>query len=55
MALFKIDENLPHAVKDLLVAGGHDALTVADQSLAGAVAGAIRVRWVPAQGPRARR
>lgn len=37
MAQFKIDENLPRAVKQLLVSRGHDAMTVADQDLVGAV------------------
>ena len=32
---FKLDENLPTAVADLLRAEGHDAMTVADESLSG--------------------
>ena len=32
---FKLDENLPTAVKATLVEQGHDALTVLDQSLGG--------------------
>ncbi len=34
---FKIDENVPPFVAGLLRADGHDALTVAEQSLSGAV------------------
>ncbi len=34
--LFKIDENLPVEVAQLLVAAGHDALTVHDQKMNGA-------------------
>ena len=33
---FKIDENLPQEVCDLLREAGHDALSVVDQQLAGA-------------------
>jgi len=36
MPRFKIDENLPVEVKDLLTAAGHDALTVPDERLRGA-------------------
>jgi predicted nuclease of predicted toxin-antitoxin system len=32
---FKIDENLPIEVKELLIAAGHDALLVSDQQLEG--------------------
>lgn len=32
---FKIDENLPLEVTSLLMAGGHDALTIHDQSIVG--------------------
>ena len=32
---FKLDENLPTAIKAALVDQGHDALTVLDQSLGG--------------------
>ncbi len=32
---FKADENLPMEVRDLLRQHGHDALTVADEGLAG--------------------
>lgn len=35
MTAFKIDENLPVEVRELLRHARHDALTVADQSLAG--------------------
>jgi predicted nuclease of predicted toxin-antitoxin system len=35
MMLFKTDENLPVEAADLLRQGGHDALTVGDQQLAG--------------------
>ena len=34
---FKIDENLPVEVLDLLNAAGHDALTVLDQNLIGEI------------------
>lgn len=33
---FKVDENLPIQCVDLLVAAGHDALSVQDQGLSGA-------------------
>ncbi len=33
---FKLDENLPTALKELLQAAGHDAMTVADEALGGA-------------------
>ena len=33
--LFKVDENLPLAVRDVQRAGGHDASTVFDQGLVG--------------------
>ena len=33
---FKIDENLPVEVVDLLTSGGHDALSVVDQGMGGA-------------------
>lgn len=33
---FKIDENLPVEVAELLQKAGHDAMTVYDQNLAGA-------------------
>jgi len=33
--LFKIDENLPVELAEMLAAAGHDALTVYDQKLAG--------------------
>jgi len=32
---FKIDENLPFEIKNLLIQAGHDALTVKDQDLTG--------------------
>lgn len=32
---FKVDANLPIAIKTVLVEGGHDALTVVDQKLGG--------------------
>jgi predicted nuclease of predicted toxin-antitoxin system len=32
---FKIDENLPFEIKNLLIQAGHDALTVKDQDLIG--------------------
>jgi len=32
---FKLDENLPTAIKKILVEDGHDALTVLDQKLGG--------------------
>lgn len=32
---FKIDENLPFEIKNLLIQAGHDALTVKDQGLTG--------------------
>ena len=32
---FKLDENLPAAVKAVLIEQGHDALTVVDQHLGG--------------------
>ncbi len=32
---FKLDENLPTALAELLRAGGHDAMTVADEALGG--------------------
>lgn len=32
--LFKVDENLPLAVRDVLRAAGHDASTVFEQGLA---------------------
>lgn len=35
MTRFKLDENLPHEALQLLDAAGHDALTVAQQKLAG--------------------
>ena len=35
MARFKIDENLPIEAAELLVAAGHDAVTVADQGMVG--------------------
>ena len=35
MLKFKVDENMPAEVATLLVAAGHDALTVPDQQLAG--------------------
>jgi predicted nuclease of predicted toxin-antitoxin system len=35
MPKFKIDENLPAEVADLLTSGGHDAVTVPAQRLAG--------------------
>jgi len=34
--LFKIDENLPIEVVELITASGHDALSVVDQGLGGA-------------------
>lgn len=33
---FKVDENLPVEVAELLRAGGHDAVTVHDQAMSGA-------------------
>jgi hypothetical protein len=36
MPLFKVDENLPAEVADLLRAAGHDAVSVLDQQLGGA-------------------
>lgn len=35
MHKFKVDENLPIEVTELLVSGGHDALTVYDQKMVG--------------------
>ena len=35
MARFKVDENLPTAVADVLRAAGHDAMTVREQNLGG--------------------
>lgn len=35
MAKFKIDENLPVEVADMLKAAGHDAMTILDQSMVG--------------------
>lgn len=35
MSLFKLDENLPYEVADLLRREGHDAATVLDQALGG--------------------
>ena len=35
MIRFKVDENLPRQVSDLLKAQGHDAITVRDQGLVG--------------------
>ena len=35
---FKIDENLPTEAADLLRSAGHDAVTVGEQRLGGAVA-----------------
>ena len=35
MAAFKVDENLPKEVAELLVSAGHDAVTVGDQRMAG--------------------
>lgn len=35
MARFKIDENLPDSVADLLQGDGHDAVTVGDRGLRG--------------------
>lgn len=35
MLKFKIDENLPKEIAELLVKNGHDALTILDQSLGG--------------------
>lgn len=35
MARFKIDENLPIEVAELLKAAGHDAMTIFDQSMVG--------------------
>jgi predicted nuclease of predicted toxin-antitoxin system len=32
---FKIDENLPLSIQNLLIAAGHDALTVKEQNLTG--------------------
>jgi predicted nuclease of predicted toxin-antitoxin system len=34
-ARFKVDENLPHEIADLLNSRGHDAVTVADQGWSG--------------------
>jgi predicted nuclease of predicted toxin-antitoxin system len=36
MVRFKVDENLPKEIAELLKAEGHDAVTVYDQDLAGA-------------------
>lgn len=33
---FKVDENLPHAVCDLLSRAGHDAIGIGEQKLSGA-------------------
>jgi hypothetical protein len=33
---FKVDENLPVEVREMLIDGGHDAQTVVDEALAGA-------------------
>lgn len=41
---FKIDENLPWAVRDVLRAAGHDACTVRDQALTGKSDGEIAAR-----------
>ena len=35
MAKFKIDENLPVEVAEMLKAAGHDAMTIFDQSMVG--------------------
>ena len=35
MARFKIDENLPIDVADMLSAAGHDATTILDQGMVG--------------------
>jgi hypothetical protein len=35
MLKFKVDENLPLEVAELLVGAGHDALTVAQQQMGG--------------------
>ena len=35
MAKFKVDENLPTEVAELLASAGHDAVTVGDQRMAG--------------------
>ena len=36
MALFKLDENLPGSLRDVLHPAGHEAVTVGDQRLTGA-------------------
>ncbi|MFZ1466332.1 MAG: DUF5615 family PIN-like protein [Anaerolineae bacterium] len=38
---FKIDENLPVEVADILMRAGHDALTVFDEALIGEIDGTI--------------
>jgi predicted nuclease of predicted toxin-antitoxin system len=38
---FKIDENLPIEVADIVIRAGHDALTVFDEALIGEIDGAI--------------
>lgn len=40
--LFKVDENLPVEVAELLRADGHDALSVVEQGLAGSGDGRLR-------------
>ena len=38
---FKLDENLPDSLRDLLNDAGHDAVTVADQGIEGSADGVI--------------
>ena len=44
---FKVDENLPADLADLLRSAGHDAITVANQNLSGSVRMSRPNRWHP--------